>query len=118
MVATGTGARRDVHYRARAAAILRAEGRIDDLELRRRIDRRLERDLVLGHVVQVDAVNLEVIRILASAASDVGIRSQTPAGGSQESIRRRNHSAGCQVGQIEKMPPVQWDILHGIFVYP
>src|ERR1700689_5369030 len=103
MVAACTGTRRNVHHRTRAAAILRTEGRIDDLELRRRIDRRLERDLVLGHVVQVDTVNLEVIRILASAASDEGVRSQTAAGGGQESIRRRNHSAGCQVGEIEKM---------------
>ncbi len=63
----GARLRADVDDRTRASAILRRERRVIDLELRRRVDRRLERNLVLAHVVQVDAVDLEVHRVFAIA---------------------------------------------------
>jgi hypothetical protein len=59
--------RRHVHDRAGVAAVLGAERGVVDLELRHGVDRRLERDLAVRQVVQVDAVEHEVDGRLAVA---------------------------------------------------
>jgi hypothetical protein len=63
------GARGDVDERARAAAVLGAESRVVHLELLDVVDERLDGDEVDEQVVEVDAVYLEVDRILAVAGS-------------------------------------------------
>src|SRR5579859_633897 len=54
------GARSHRHNRAVAASVLRAESGVVDLELRCGADRRLEGDLVLADIVQIDPIDLEV----------------------------------------------------------
>ena len=61
----GPRTRRDVDDGTGVAAVFGAEGRVVDLEFRHRVDRRLERDLVLRRVVQVDAVDHEVHGVFA-----------------------------------------------------
>ena len=107
-------ARADVHDRTRAAAVLRAERRVVDLELRRRIDRRLERDLVLAHVVQVDAIDLEVHRVFAVTRGDKGARAETAAGAGKAARRRSHNASGSQHREIEEVTAVERQILHGV----
>src|ERR1041384_4185333 len=61
------GACGDVDHGAGVPAVFGAVGRIIDLELGNRVDRGLERDLVLRHVIEVDPINHEIGRSLASA---------------------------------------------------
>ncbi len=71
--------RRHRHNRAIAAPILRAERLVIDPELRRRINRRLKRNLVLADVIQIDAVDLKVHRVFAIARRNKRVRSQPAA---------------------------------------
>ena len=56
MKIVGSGFGHYVDHSAGVAPVLGAERRVVDLEFGHRVDRRLERDLVLHHVVEVHAV--------------------------------------------------------------
>jgi hypothetical protein len=84
----GARARGDVHDRARVAPVLRAERGVVDLELLHGVDRRLERDLVLHHVVQVDAVDHEVDGVFTVAGGVEGERALAAQRRGQESVLR------------------------------
>ena len=62
-------ARRDVDDRAGVPPVLGAESRVVDFELLHRSDGRLERNLVVRRVVQIDAVHHEVDRVVARAGA-------------------------------------------------
>ena len=67
MVLVGSGTCGKVHDGAGIPAVLRGEGGVVDLVFSERIDRRLEGELVLDVVVQVDPVDQPIGRILALA---------------------------------------------------
>ena len=64
-ILTGPGG--DVDNRARVAAIFGAEGRVVNFKLVHRINRRLEGDLILIWIAQIDAVDHVVDAILTPA---------------------------------------------------
>jgi hypothetical protein len=63
MVLVSSGARGKVHDRAGIPAVLGWESRVINLGFRESVNRRLERDLVLNIVVQVDSVDQPVGRV-------------------------------------------------------
>ena len=58
---------------------IKKEGLVVDLEFRGGIDRRLERDLVLRHVVQVHTVDLKVHGVFTIAGGDKRVCSESAA---------------------------------------
>src|SRR6185437_6081486 len=100
------------HNRAVAAPVFGAEGLVVDLELARRADRRLERDLILADVIQVDAVDLEVHRVFAIARRDKRVRTQAAARRREAAIRWCHHTSRRQHRQIQEVPPVQRKLLN------
>ena len=126
-VATGIDARRvegfavhrvgprpggDVDDRAGIPAVLRAEGRVVDLELGHRVDRRLEGDLRVRQVVQVDAVHHEVDGRLPVARRHEGERSLAAQRRAQPRVLRRRAATGHQRPEVDEMPAVQRNFLN------
>src|SRR5258708_37825956 len=73
-------------------------------------------NLLVRYSVQINAVNLEFIGVLASTAGNERVCPKTTAGAGQEPIRRRHHSPWRQGSQIEEMTAVQRDVLHRVFI--
>src|SRR5690242_5890840 len=65
MIFARAGARGEVHNGAGIAAILRGKRRVVDLVFREGINGRLERDLVLNVVVEIDSVDQPVGSVFA-----------------------------------------------------
>ena len=101
----------DVDDRAGIPAVLRAEGRVVDLELGHRVDRRLEGDLRVRQVVQVDAVHHEVDGRLPVARRHEGERSLAAQRRAQPRVLRRRAAAGHQRPEVDEMPAVQRNLL-------
>src|SRR5882757_5782082 len=113
-VRTGPGAH--IHHRTRTPAVLRAKGRVIDLELGGGVDRRLERNLVLSHVVEVHAIDLEVHRVFAVSGGNERVRAEPATCARQASSSRSNNAARSQHRKIEEVAPVQWNLLHSVTV--
>ncbi len=113
-VRTGPGAH--IHDRTRTPAVLRTEGRVIDLEFRGGIDRRLERDLVLAHVIQIHAIDLKVHRVFAVSGGNERARTEPAACARQTSSRRSNHATRSQHRKIKKVAAIQWNLLHRVAV--
>ena len=106
------GARRDVDDRAGVPAVLGAERRVVDLEFRHGVDRRLERDLRVRQVVQVDPVDHEVDRRLAVARRHEGERALAAQRRAESRVLRRGRPAGHQRPEIHEVTAVQRNLLH------
>ncbi len=98
--------RRDVDDCARIPAVFGAERRVIHLEFLHRVDRRLERDLVLLHVVQVDAVDHEVHGVFTIAGGVERERSLAAQRRRQEAVLRRRHRARDQQSHLDEVPTV------------
>ena len=110
----GAGASGDGDNRAITAAILRAEGGVIDLELGGGADRRLEGDLVLANIVEIDAVDLEVYRVFAIAGRDEGVCAETAAGSGKAARGIRHDASWSEHGEIEEVAAVERQLLHRI----
>ncbi len=110
----GAGAGGDVDDGAGGAAELGAEGGVDDLELGGGVDGGLEGDLVLRHIVEVDAVDLEVVGVFAIAGGGEGVRSEASAGCGEAAVVGRDDGAGCEVSEVEEVAAIQRDLLNGL----
>src|SRR5262249_42176021 len=82
------GARGDVDDGPGVAPVFGAVSRIVDLELLHSVDRRLERDLVLNHVVEVDAVDHEVDRVFTISRRVEGERALPAQWSGQKTVLR------------------------------
>src|SRR5579863_94452 len=111
-----TGARGQVDDRAGIAAVLRRERLVVNLELRESIDRRLERNLVLNRVVQIDAVDQPVRGVFAVSGRIDGKGALAAQRRGEESILWRSHGPGSQKAQVDEVPPVERNLLHGLIV--
>src|SRR4030095_11744341 len=106
----------DIDNRTRVAPVLSAEGRVVGLDLRHCIDRRLERDLVLHHVVQVDTVDLKVDRVLTIAGRVNCERTLPPKRCGQETVLRRSDRAGYEQAEVNEVTAVERDFLYRALV--
>ena len=89
-----TGARGDIYDRAGVAAILGTVRGVVDLEFGDGVDRGLECDLILHHIVQVDAVDHEVDGVFAAAGGVKCERSLTAKRRREEPVGWWSHRAG------------------------
>src|SRR6476660_1950067 len=105
------GTRGDIHNRAGVTAVLRAICGVIHLKLGNGVDRRLEGDLVLHHVVQVDAVDHEVHGIFTVARGIKRKRSLSAQRRRQEAVLRRRDCSWNQQRQIDKVAAVQRNVL-------
>ena len=105
-------ARGDVHHRSRAAPVLRAQGLVVDLELGDGVDRRLEGDLVLDLVVEVDPVDHEVHGVFAVPGGVERKRPLAPEGRGQEAGLAGGHRARNEEPEIYEVAPVEGDLLN------
>src|ERR1035437_3814690 len=110
------GTRGDGHNRAITAAVLRAEGGVIDFELGGGADRGLKGDLILGYIVEIDAVDLEVHRIFAVACRDEGVGAEAAAGRGKVARRVRHHASRRKHRQVEEVTAVERKVLHRISV--
>src|SRR5579872_6753201 len=108
----GAGAAGNIDDRPRIAPVFRAVGGIIHLEFSYRVDGRLEGDLVLHHVIQVDAVDHPVDRILAVPGRIHGKRALAAQGGGQEAILRRCYATWYQQRQINKVTAIERNFLY------
>src|SRR3982074_1586047 len=69
MILACAGARCEVYDRARVSSVLRGKRRIVDLVFRERVNRRLEGDLILHWIVQIDSIHQPIGCIFALAGS-------------------------------------------------
>ena len=106
----------DVDDCAGVATVLGAEGRVVGLELLHGVDRGLEGDLVLHHVVEVDAVDLEVDGVLAVAGGVEGERALAAQRCGQKAVLRRRDRAGDEQAEVNEVATVQGNLLHGALV--
>ena len=67
VIRIGSGTGRHVDDSAGVSPILCREGRVIDLEFRKRVNRRLKGNLVLHRVVQIDAIHQPIRSVLALA---------------------------------------------------
>src|SRR4051812_24562057 len=109
LVRAGTGG--DVYDRAGVPSVFGTKGRVIGFELLHGIDRRLESDLVLDHVVEVDAVNHEVNGVLTTAGRVQAKRSLAAQRRRQKSILRRRYRTGNQQAEVDKVSSIQRDLL-------
>src|SRR5258708_5265856 len=106
----------DIDDGSGVASEFRAVGGIIDLELRHRVDGRLEGDLVLHHIVQVDSVDHEIDRVFAIAGGVEGKRALSAQRSGQKAVLRRRYGSRNQQRQIDKMAAVQRDFLNCFLV--
>ncbi len=104
---------RDVDDGARVSPVFGAEGRVVDLELRDRVDRRLEGDLRIRQVVQIDAVDHHVDRGLAVASRHERERPLSAQRGAEPRVLRRRAPTGHERAEVDEMAPVQRNFLDG-----
>ncbi len=102
----------DVHDRAGVSTVLSAESRVINLELLHGIDRRLKRDLVLDHIVEVDAVNHEVDRVFTTARGIEREGSLAAKRRSQESVLRWGDRTRNEQTQVNEVPAVERNFLY------
>src|SRR5262249_12506929 len=107
------GASGDVDDGPGVSSVLGAVGPVADHDLPYCADRGLERNLVLNHVVQVDAVDHEVDRVFTIACRVERERALTAQRRGQETVLRRNDRAGNQQSEIDEMASVEWNLLDG-----
>ena len=109
----GVGARlgHGIDDNPRIAAVLGAEGVLLDLELLHHVDVRLQRDLVLHHVAQVDSVQQVVGRIFArSRGVDAGDADTGGHGEESPIVGAGHHRPGREQRHIENEAAVQRDL--------
>ena len=104
---------RDVDDRSRVPAVLGAERRVVDLELGDGVDRRLEGDLRVRQVVEVDAVDHEVDRRFTVARRHERKRALTAQRRAQPCVLRRRRAAGHQRTEVDEVTAVERNLLHG-----
>src|SRR5262249_31444622 len=90
------GARGDIDDGAGVAPVLSAVGRVVNFEFPHSVDRKLERNLILNHVVQVDAINHEVDSVFARAGGVERKRALPAQRSCQKSVLWRGDRAGYQ----------------------
>src|SRR5436305_11826567 len=106
----------DVDDSAGVAPVLCAAGRIISLELLHSVDGRLKRNLILSHVVEVDAVNLKIDGVFTIARRVESERTLTAQRRCQISILRRRDRAGQEQPQINEVAAIEWNLLHSLLV--
>ncbi len=112
----GSRARGNVHDRAGIPAGLRAVGRVIDFKFPDSVDSGLKGNLILQHVIQVDAVDHEVDGVFAASG---GVECKRPLAAQrrrQKPALRRCHRAWDQQGQVHKVAAVQRNLLNNVFV--
>ena len=106
----------DVDDGARVSAVFGAVGGVVDFELGYRVDGRLEGDLVLNHIIEVDAVHQVVDGIFALARGDEAERSLAAQGSRQEPVLGRSYGSRGKQAQIHEVAPVERDFLRRFLV--
>lgn len=109
-------ARGNVHDRAGVPAILRAERRVIHLEFLHCVDRRLKRDLVLDHIIEIHAVDHKIHRVFAVASRVECERALPAQRRSQESVLRRRDRSGYQQPKVNEVAAVERNLLHSLLI--
>src|SRR5437867_1017398 len=102
----GTGARGDIDDRTGIAAVFGAISRVINLKFGNGVDGWLECDLILHHVVQVDAVDHKVDGIFAATCGIECKRTLSAERRGKESVLRWSDRAGNEKGEVHKMAAV------------
>ena len=108
--------RREVHNGAGVSSVLRRKRRIVDLVFRQRVNRRLEGDLVLHRIVQIDSVHQPVGRVLALAGSVNSKRALAAERCGEKTICGRRDRSRREQTEVREVSSVQWDLLHRLVV--
>src|SRR5260221_3120175 len=101
-----TAPRSDIYDRAGIPAVLGAVRSIIDLEFLHGADHRLERNLVVCWVAQVNPVNHVIDLIFPSSARIEREGTLAPQRRGQEAARRRSHGSGQQQSKIHEVTAI------------
>src|SRR5690348_1428748 len=116
VVCVGSRTSGQIHDGPSISSVLSRKRRVVNFVFCKSVDRRLERNLVLNVVIQIDAVDEPVSSVFPLSRSVDSERSLSAKRGREKTVCRRRHRARREQTEIRKVAAVQRNFLNSLVV--